>query len=170
MSSRSGGRAARPRTSRARPLPPRSARSQASCSILRDLRANDAFERVKHRAGPNALDRIGPVRSLAQVDRVVIAVGEPESNRHASGRLESQRVDQLLPQKSHRRRAENDDTLLVQPDDPLIRPEIEQFCEVQVRCGQACRRDVVAASRCAILRSRRRSDVDSGVHRRPCVH
>ena len=38
----------------------------------------------------------------------------------------------LLAKKSHRRRAENDDTLLVQADDPLIRTKIEQFCEVQI--------------------------------------
>ena len=40
-----------------------------------DLRADDAFESVQHRAGSNALDRIGPVRALAEVDRVVVSVG-----------------------------------------------------------------------------------------------
>ena len=62
----------------------------------------------------------------------MIPLREPEPNRHASGGLQAQRIDQLLPQQTHRRRAENDDPLLVQADDSLIRPEIEEFCEVQV--------------------------------------
>ena len=63
----------------------------------------------------------------------MVSVGEPESNRDASGGFEAQRVDQLFAQQSHRRRAQDDDTLLVQPDDALIRPKVEQFCEMQVR-------------------------------------
>ncbi len=100
---------------------------------LGDLRANDAFESVKHRAGPNSLDRIGPVRSLAEVDRVVVSVRVPESNRHAPGRFEAKGIDQLFPQQSHGRRTQDDDTLLVQPDDPFIRAEVQQFREMQVR-------------------------------------
>jgi hypothetical protein len=87
---------------------------------------------VKHRTGPNSLYWVSPFRSLAQVHRVVIPVSEPEPNRNASGGFDSQGIDELFPHKPHGRRAENDDTLLVQPDDPLIWAEIEQFCEVQV--------------------------------------
>ena len=114
---------------------------------------------MKHRAGPNALDRVGPVRSLAEVHRIVVSVGEPESNRHASGRLESKGIDQLFAQESHRRRTQDDDTLIVQPDNPLIRAKIQQLCEMQV-FGGACRCGVAAASRYAILRLERRSNVD----------
>ena len=62
----------------------------------------------------------------------MVSVGEPEPNRYPSGCLEAQRVDQLFAKESHRRRADDDDTLIVQPDNPLIRTKIEQFCEVQV--------------------------------------
>jgi hypothetical protein len=106
-----------------------------------DLRANDAFESVKHRAGSNSLDRIGPARSLAEVDRVMVSVCVPESNRHASGRFESKRIDQLFPQQSHGCRTQDDDPLLVQPDDPFIGTEIQQFREMQV-----CWSRIVAAT------------------------
>ena len=43
----------------------------------------------------------------------------------------AERVDELLAQQAHRRRAQDDDALLVQPDDALIRPEIEQLGEVE---------------------------------------
>ena len=125
-----------------------------------DLRANDAFECVKHRAGSNALDRIGPVRSLAEVHRVVVSVGVPESNRHASGRFESKGIDQLFPQQSHGRRTQDDDTLLVQPDDALIGAKIQQFREMRVGWG-----GIVVAARLrlhdtAIVRLERRGHVD----------
>jgi hypothetical protein len=100
-----------------------------------DLRANDAFESVKHRAGSNSLDWIGPVRSFAQVDRVVVSVGVPESNRHASRSFESKGIDQLFPQQSHGRRTQDDDPLLVQPDDALVRAKVQQFREMRIAWG-----------------------------------
>ena len=81
---------------------------------------------MQHRAGANAFDRIGPVRPLAEVDRVMVPVGVPESNRHTPRRFESKGVDQLFLQQSHGRRTQDDDTLLVQPDDPLVRAEVQQ--------------------------------------------
>src|SRR5688572_24658423 len=62
-----------------------------------DVCANNAFEGVKHGPRPNSFYGISPVGALAEVHRVVIPVGKPEPNRHASGRLEAQRIDQLLP-------------------------------------------------------------------------
>ena len=47
-------------------------------------------------------------------------------------RLEPQRVDELLAQQAHGRRAQDDDALLVQPDDALIGTEIEHLGEVEV--------------------------------------
>ena len=64
---------------------------------LADLCANNTFEGVKHGTRPNSFYGISPVGALAEVHRVVIPVGEPEPNRYASGRLEAQRIDQLLP-------------------------------------------------------------------------
>ncbi len=125
-----------------------------------DLRANDAFESVKHRAGSNALDRIGPVRSLAEVDRVVVSVGVPESNRHASGRFESKGIDQLFPQQSHGCRTQDDDTLLVQPDDPFIRAEVQQFREMRIRWGGLVVATWLRLHGSAIVRLERRSNVD----------
>ena len=99
---------------------------------LADDGANNPLEGLEHRARPHSLNGIGPVRVFAEIHRVVISVGEPEPNRYPPGRLETQRIDQLFAKESHRRRADDDDTLIVQPDNPLVRPKIEQFCEVQV--------------------------------------
>jgi hypothetical protein len=94
--------------------------------------SNDPFERLEHRTCPESVHRVRPLRSFPQVHRIVVSVGEPEPNRYPPGSLETQRIDQLFAKKSHRRRADDDDTLIVQSDNPLIRPKIEQFCEVQV--------------------------------------
>jgi hypothetical protein len=97
-----------------------------------NLGTNDAFEGLKHRTIPNSVHWTRPLRPLAQVHRIVISVGEPESNRDPSGSLKAQRIDQLFAEEAHGRRAQNDDSLLVQSDNPLIGPKVEQFCEVQV--------------------------------------
>ena len=97
-----------------------------------DLRADDAFQRMKDRTRPNAVERIRPRRPFAQVHRVVVSIRKAESNRDPSGRLHAQRVDELFAEESHRRRAEDDHPLLVQSDNPLIRPKIQQFGKVQV--------------------------------------
>jgi hypothetical protein len=104
----------------------------SSHDLSGELRSTDAFEGVEHRARSNSLERIRPPRPLAQVHRIVVPVGEPQSNRYPPGRLEAQGINQLLAQEPHGGRAENDDALLVQSDDPLIGPKVEQFCEVQV--------------------------------------
>src|SRR6188472_500378 len=126
-----------------------------------DLRANDAFESVKHRAGSNALDRIGPVRSLAEVDRVMVSVGVPKPNRHASGRCESKGIDQLFPQQSHGCRTQDDDTLLMQPDDPFIRAEVQQFREMRICWGRLVIATWLRLHGSAIVRRERRSNVAS---------
>jgi hypothetical protein len=75
--------------------------------------SNDAFESVQHRTCSNAVERIRPPRPLAQGHCIVVAIGEPESNRDPSGRFDAQGIDQLLAQESHSRCAENDHALLV---------------------------------------------------------
>src|SRR5688572_24725275 len=97
-----------------------------------NLGADDALQRLKHRTIPNSIQWIRPRRPLTQVHRIVVSVGEPESNRDPPGCLETQRVDQLLAEEAHRRRAQDDDPLLVQSDNPLVWTKVEQFCEVQV--------------------------------------
>ena len=101
-----------------------------------DLDTHDALERVQQGTGAEAVDRVGPVRAVAQVDGVVVAVGEPEPQQQPPRRLASERVDQLLPQQAHRCRAEDHHALLVQPDDALIRPEVQQFREMQIRADR----------------------------------
>ena len=96
-----------------------------------DLRAHDAFERVQHRAGAQAVERRAPLRSRAQVDGVVVAVRKAEAQQQPPCGRDAEGVDELLAQQAHRRRAEDHDPLLVQPDDALIRPEVEQLGEVQ---------------------------------------
>jgi hypothetical protein len=97
-----------------------------------DVHTHDTFESLQHRAGTNTFDWIGPLRSLSQIHCVVVTVGESESKRHSFGRLYSQRIDQLLAKKAHCRRAQDDDTLIVQPDDPFIRPEVEELGQMQI--------------------------------------
>ena len=97
-----------------------------------NVRANDTFEGLKHRTRPNSVQRIRPLRPLTQVHCIVISVGKPESNRYPFGRLEAQSIDQLFAEESHGGRAEDDHALLVQSDNPLIRPKVEQFCEVEI--------------------------------------
>ena len=96
-----------------------------------DLHSNNALQCLEHCTRPKPIQGIGPFRPFAQVHRIVVSVGEPESNGKPSGRVEAQRVDQLFPEESHRGRTQDDDPLIVQPDNPLVRTEIEQFCEVE---------------------------------------
>jgi hypothetical protein len=97
-----------------------------------NLRTNDAFQGLKHRTRPKAIHGVRPRRPFAQVHGIVVSIGKPEANRQPPGCLEAQRIDQLFAKESHRRRTQNDDTLIVKPDNSLIRTEIEQFREVQV--------------------------------------
>lgn len=93
--------------------------------------ADDAFERVEHGAGAQTVERILPVRARPQVHGVMVSVGKPESQEQPPGGLESEGINQFLPKQAHGGRAEDHDALVVQPDDTLIGPEIEQFREVQ---------------------------------------
>ena len=62
----------------------------------------------------------------------MVPVCEPEPKQDAPRRLQPERVDELLSHQAHRGRAQDDDSLLVQANDALIRPKIEQFGEVQI--------------------------------------
>ena len=97
-----------------------------------NIGADDAFQGVEHGAIAKTIDRIAPIRPRAQIDGVVIAIREPEPQQDTSGRLDPQRVDELLSHEAHRRRTEDHHALLVQPDDSLVRPEVEQFGEVKI--------------------------------------
>ena len=92
-----------------------------------DLDPHDALERVQHGAGAQAVGGRRPGRTLAQVHRVVVAVGEPEAQQQAPRHVDAERVDQLLAQQAHRRRAQDHDALVVQPDHPEIGAEVEQL-------------------------------------------
>ena len=86
--------------------------------------------------GTEAVHRAAPVRACPQIDGVVVSVGEPEPKQDAARGLQPERVDELLSHEAHGRRAEDDDALLVQSNDALIGPEIEQFGEVQIVAGR----------------------------------
>jgi len=87
---------------------------------------------LEHRPGAKAVDWATPIRSRTQIDRVVVSVCEPEPKQDAPGRRQPERVDELLSHEAHRRRAEDDHSLLVQSNDALIRPKIKQLGEVQL--------------------------------------
>jgi hypothetical protein len=97
-----------------------------------NIRANDSLERMEQRAGTKALNGTTPFGACAQVDGVVIPVREPKPQQEATRRFGSQRVDEFLSHQTHGRCTEDDDTLLVQPNDTLIGPEVEQFGKVQI--------------------------------------
>ena len=46
-----------------------------------NLRSNDALQCLEHRTRPKPIHRVGPFRPFPQVHRIVVSVGEPESNR-----------------------------------------------------------------------------------------
>ena len=96
-----------------------------------DVGAHDAFQRMEHCAGPDAVHWAAPIRACPQIDGVVVAVGEPEPKEDAPSGLKPERVDELLSHEAHGGRAQDDDALLVQSNDALIGPKIEQFGEVQ---------------------------------------
>jgi len=60
----------------------------------------------------------------------VVPVCIPEAQEQSPRGLDAQRVDEFLAQEAHGRRAEDDDALLVQPDDALIGSEINELREV----------------------------------------
>jgi hypothetical protein len=97
---------------------------------LGDFGPDNAFKPVKYCTYPEAFQWGCPFRSIAQAHRIVIPVCVPEPQHEASRGLKSQRVNEFLPQKTHCGSAQNDDALLMEPDDPLIRAEIEQRGEV----------------------------------------
>ena len=101
---------------------------------------------MEHRAGAEAVHRTAPIRACPQIDGVVISVCEAEPKQDAARCVQPQRIDELLSHEAHRGRAEDDDALLVQPNDALIRPKIEQFGEVQRGAVAAYRRGVSGTS------------------------
>ena len=57
----------------------------------------------------------------------MVPVGVAKPQEQAPCCFEAERVDEFLAQQPHGRGAEQDDALLVQADDALIRPKIEQL-------------------------------------------
>jgi hypothetical protein len=93
---------------------------------LGDFGPNDPFKPVKYGTCLEAFQGGCPFRAFAQAHGIVVPVCVPEPQHQASRRLESQRVNEFLAQKTHCGSAQNNDALLMEPDDPLIRAEIEQ--------------------------------------------
>jgi len=62
----------------------------------------------------------------------VIAIREAEAKQEQADSLGSERVDQLLPHESQSRRAEDHDTLFVQPNDPLGGLEVEHVGQQEI--------------------------------------
>ena len=60
----------------------------------------------------------------------MVAIDEAKPQEQPPRRFEIKRVDQLLAKQPHGRRAQQDDALLVQPDDPLIGPKIEDLTQM----------------------------------------
>jgi hypothetical protein len=86
---------------------------------------------MQHRPGTKTVYRTRPPGSCPEIDGVVVSIREPESKQDAASCLQPECVDELLPHEAHRRRAEDDHALLVQPNDTLIRTEVEQFGEME---------------------------------------
>ena len=91
----------------------------------------------------------------------MVSVGVPEPNRHASRRFESKGIDQLFPQQSHGCRTQDDDTLLMQPDDAFVRAEVQQLREMRICWGRLVIATWLRLHGSAIVRRERRSNVAS---------
>ena len=98
---------------------------------FRDVSPHDAFESVKDRTRTEPFQGVRPVGPIAQTHRIVVPVRIPKPQHQTPGRLEPQGIDELLAQQAHGGRAEDDNPLLVEPDDALIRAEIEHLAEIQ---------------------------------------
>ncbi|HEY7191405.1 MAG TPA: hypothetical protein VH436_32865 [Vicinamibacterales bacterium] len=96
-----------------------------------ELGAHNSFERVHDRPGPQPVQRIGPSSAIAKAHRVVIAIRETKPHEQAPRRFGPERIHQFLSQQAHGCRAKDDDSLLMEPDDALIRPKVEELGEVQ---------------------------------------
>jgi hypothetical protein len=46
-----------------------------------DLRSDNTFERVQNGTGSKALEGVAPMKSLTQVDGIVVAIGIPEPHQ-----------------------------------------------------------------------------------------
>jgi hypothetical protein len=97
-----------------------------------DLNTGDALERMEDGALAQPVDGVRPLGTLTHVDGVVIAVGVAEPQHHAARNIAAERVDQLLLHEAHRRGTQDDHTLIVQADDAEIRPEVQQFGELEM--------------------------------------
>ena len=92
----------------------------------------DALQRVHDCSCTKGLDGVDDSRgSVAQAHGVVIAIGESEAEHQATSRLDAECVDKLFSQQPHRRRAQDHDALLMEPDNALVRPKVEQFGELK---------------------------------------
>ena len=74
-----------------------------------DVCSHNAFQRVQHGARPKALHRTIPIGPCAQVDGVVIPVGETEPQQNAASCFQAESVDELLSHETHRGGAEDHD-------------------------------------------------------------
>jgi hypothetical protein len=95
------------------------------------VRADNPLEGMQHGAGAKPIFGTGPVRSVAQAHSIVIPVRKPESEQQSPRRCEPERVDELFAEQAHGCRAQNDDALLVQPDDALIGTKVQQLREME---------------------------------------
>ena len=66
----------------------------------------------------------------------MIAIRITKAQKEASCRFKSQGVDELFAQQAHGGRAQDDDTLLVQPDDAQIGPKIEHLRKIEMLQSQ----------------------------------
>jgi hypothetical protein len=99
---------------------------------LDDVGSDDTLEPMKDDSSTNPFKRTRPFGPVAQTDGIVVPVCVSEPKHQTSGRLESQGINELPTQQTHGGRTQNDDALFVQPDDALIRPEIENLSQVEV--------------------------------------
>ena len=133
----------------------------------REIGSHNAFEGVHHGAGSQSVEWIGPVGTIAEADGVVVAVRKAKPHEQPARGIGSQRVDQLLSQQAHRGRTEDDHPLLVEPNDTFIRPEVEQFHELQ---ATVVHRSTIQPPRTVFNDVRRPTEASHGRRCRPARH
>jgi hypothetical protein len=89
----------------------------------------------------------------------VIAICKAKAHQKAARGFGPEGVDQLFSQQAHRGRAEDDHSLLVEPNDAFIRSKVEQLDELQ---ATVIHRSTIQPPRTAFNAVKRPMAVSSG--------
>ena len=98
-----------------------------------DVGVHGAFDAVEHGAHPHAVERVHPRVPRSKRDSIVIAVREAEPEQEPSAGVRAERRKDLVAQRAHSGRADQDHAFVVKADLTLVTPELERGQPVEGR-------------------------------------